>query len=167
MILPALTTGLFTTAWRVRCKFTVALRCVKLIFIVLRCLFPADVTTEDGNAILNAHRQVATSEDNKYVITIPKGLNTTRYAYTHELDMIGYTSADVIGEGTEVDLPLYEGEFKFRALAANRQRNTGMRICIVLITTLIQCQSQQMARWTLALAIPETTAPLLVLGGDE
>lgn len=89
---------------------------------------PADVTTEDGNAILNAHRQVATSEDNKYVITIPKGLNTTRYAYTHELDMIGYTSADVIGEGTEVDLPLYEGEFKFRALAANRQRNTGMRI---------------------------------------
>ena len=89
---------------------------------------PADRTTEDGNAIFNSHRQVATSEDNKYVITIPKGLNTTRYAYTHELDMMGYTSADVIGEGTEVDLPLYGGEYKFRALAANRQRNTGMRI---------------------------------------
>ena len=42
--------------------------------------------------------------------------------------MIGYTSADVIGEGTEVDLPLYESSYRFRALAANRQRNTGMRI---------------------------------------
>ena len=88
----------------------------------------ADQNTEDSNAILNSHRQVATSEDNKYVITIPKGLNTTRYAYTYELDMIGYTSADVIGEGTEVDLPLYESSYRFRALAANRQRNTGMRI---------------------------------------
>jgi hypothetical protein len=88
----------------------------------------ADQDSEDANAILNANRQVATSEDNKYVVTIPKGLNTTRYAYTHELDMIGYTSADVIGEGTIIDLPLYEGDYRFQALAANRQRNTGMRI---------------------------------------
>lgn len=89
---------------------------------------PADSSSEDGNPILNANRQVATSEDNKYVITIPKGLNTTRYAYTHELDMLGYTSADVIGEGTQIELPLYEGNYKFQALAANRQRNTGMRM---------------------------------------
>ena len=91
-------------------------------------IVPADQNTEDSNSVLNSTRQVATSEDNKYVITIPKGLNTTRYAYTYELDMIGYTSADVIGEGTEVDLPLYESSYRFRALAANRQRNTGMRI---------------------------------------
>lgn len=89
---------------------------------------PADAASEDAGPILNANRQVATSEDNKYVITIPKGLNTTRYAYTHELDMISYTSADVIGEGTVIDLPLYEGDYRFQALAANRQRNTGMRI---------------------------------------
>lgn len=91
-------------------------------------IVPADQNTEDSNSVLNSNRQVATSEDNKYVITIPKGLNTTRYAYTYELDMIGYTSSDVIGEGTEVDLPLYESSYRFRALAANRQRNTGMRI---------------------------------------
>lgn len=89
---------------------------------------PADSAVEDSNPIFNSTNQVATSEDNKYVITIPKGLNTPRYAYTHELDMIGYTSADVVGEGTEVELPLYDGQYKYKALGSNRQRNTGMRI---------------------------------------
>ena len=89
---------------------------------------PADLALPDSNPIFNANFQVSVSEDNKYVITIPKGLNTSRYAYTHELDMIAYTSADVVGQFTEVDLPLYGTTYKYKALPATRTKNTGMRI---------------------------------------
>lgn len=88
----------------------------------------ADMSQPDSNPIINSSQQVSISEDNKYVVTIPKGLNTTRYAYTHELDMIAYTSADVIGMLTEVELPLYGNSYKYKALIANRLKNTGMRI---------------------------------------
>lgn len=90
---------------------------------------PADVNVEDSNAIINAAHQVSIAEDNRYVVTVLKGLNTTRYAYTHELDMVAFTSADVIGQQSEIELDIYDGEpYKYRALLANRVRNTGMRI---------------------------------------
>lgn len=89
---------------------------------------PADQNFPDSNAILNSDEMVSVSEDNKYVITIPKGLNTPRFAYTQELDLIAYTSADVIGQFTEVDLPLYGTDYRYKALPANRLKNTGMRI---------------------------------------
>lgn len=88
----------------------------------------ADMSQPDSNPIFNSAQMVSVSEDNKYVVTIPKGLNTPRYAYTHELDMMAYTSADVIGMHTEVELPVYGGTQKYRALVANRLKNTGMRI---------------------------------------
>jgi len=56
---------------------------------------PADSDSEDSRAILNTSNQVSITEDNRYVITFPNGLNTPRYAYTLELDMLAYTSADV------------------------------------------------------------------------
>lgn len=89
---------------------------------------PADVAMPDSNPILNSSEMVSVSEDNKYVITIPKGLNTPRFAYTQELDLIAYTSADVIGQFTEVDLPLYGTDYRYKALPASRLKNTGMRI---------------------------------------
>ena len=90
---------------------------------------PADQNVEDSAAILNANYQVSVSEDNRYVVTIPKGLNTTRYAYTHELDMIAYTSADVVGQWSEIELDVYGGQkYLYKSLLANRIKNTGMRI---------------------------------------
>lgn len=88
----------------------------------------ADMPQPDSNPIINSFQMVSVSEENKYVITIPKGLNTPRYAYTHELDLIAYTSADVVGMLTNVELPVYEGNQTYRALIANRLKNTGMRI---------------------------------------
>ena len=54
---------------------------------------PADATASnaDSNAIINSKQQVAITEANQYVITFPNGLNTQRYAYTEELDLIAYT----------------------------------------------------------------------------
>ena len=90
---------------------------------------PADQNYEDSAAILNSNYQVSVSEDNRYVVTIPKGLNTTRYAYTHELDMIAYTSADVIGQWSEIELDVYGGnKYLYKSLLANRIKNTGMRL---------------------------------------
>lgn len=89
--------------------------------------------TMDYNAILNASQQVAITEQNKYVITLPNGLNTARYAYTHELDMIAYTSADVVSQGTEVPVSVY-GEAqprKYLAMNANGPNNTGMRLMLL------------------------------------
>lgn len=86
--------------------------------------------TSDSTAIINSAQQTAISENNRYIITFPNGLNTQRYAYPHELDMIAYTSADVISQYSEVQLSVYgEGSpRKYRALNANGVNNTGMRI---------------------------------------
>lgn len=91
---------------------------------------PADSDSEDSRAILNTSNQVTITEDNRYVITFPNGLNTPRYAYTHELDMLAYTSADVVSEFTNVPLTVY-GEAAARTYKAMRSlagNSTGMRL---------------------------------------
>lgn len=91
---------------------------------------PADENREDSAAILNSCHQVSISEDNRYVITIPKGLNSTRYAYTQELDMMAFTSSDVLGQGSELELDVYGTKYTYMALVANRVKNTGMRVFV-------------------------------------
>lgn len=89
--------------------------------------------TDYNNAIINGMEQVAISEGNRYVIAFPSRLNTTRYAYTYELDMLGYTSADVVSENTDVPLTVY-GEAtprKYVSLLANGANNTGMRVVAI------------------------------------
>lgn len=93
----------------------------------------ATQSTRDYAPIINAHQQVAITEDNKYVVVLPNGLNTSRYAYTHELDMIAYTSADVVSMGADVPVQVYgEGAPRiYRAMHANGPDNTGMRILML------------------------------------
>lgn len=90
----------------------------------------ATVDTDFNAAIINGLEQVAISEGNKYVVSFPSRLNTTRYAYTYELDMMGYTSADVISENTDVPLTVYKESAArtYVSLLANGANNTGMRI---------------------------------------
>lgn len=94
---------------------------------------PCDEHTVDYAAVINARQQVAITENNKYVITFPNGFNTARYAYTHELDLIAYTSADVISADTEVSITVY-GEATprvYKAIQSNGPNNTGMRILVL------------------------------------
>lgn len=88
--------------------------------------------TPDSNAIINDKQQVAISEDNRYIVTLPKGLNTPRYAYTYELDMLAYTSADVVSQYTEVPLEIYPNKPQrlFKAMIANGPNNTLMRLLL-------------------------------------
>ena len=94
---------------------------------------PADVDQEDSECIINTMNQVSLSEDGKYIVTFPSRLNTSRYRYPHELDMIGITSADVVSQYTDVPLRVY-GETEdriYKALHANGSSNTGMRILVL------------------------------------
>lgn len=95
---------------------------------------PATLATVDYGPIMNAIQQVAIAENNQYILTFPNGLNTDRYAYKEELDMIAYTSADVISQYSEVEITVY-GEAtprKYFALNANMPNNTGMRILALI-----------------------------------
>lgn len=93
----------------------------------------ADLDAEDSECIINTTNQVSLSEDGKYIVTFPSRLNTSRYRYPHELDMIGTTSADVVSQYTDVPLTVY-GESAprvYKALHANGPSNTGMRLLIL------------------------------------
>lgn len=97
--------------------------------------FGVDATEHsvDYAAVINGRQQVAITENNKYVLTFPNGFNTARYAYTHECDLVAYTSSDVISADTEVSITVY-GESTprvYKALQANGPNNTGMRILVL------------------------------------
>jgi len=90
----------------------------------------ADVDTKDGTAIINSKKQIGVSENNQYIVNYPSRLNTPRYAYTYELDMIGYTSATVVSPSTEVPQRLYgeQADRTYLGMHANQPANNGMRI---------------------------------------
>jgi hypothetical protein len=90
----------------------------------------AVLDTKDTTAIINDKKQIGVSENNQYIVNYPSRLNTPRYAYTYELDMIGYTSATVVGGTTEVPQTLYGEETprKYIGMHANILNNNGMRI---------------------------------------
>lgn len=95
----------------------------------------ASVNEEDSEAILNKMTQVRLTEDGKYVINFPSRLNTSRYRYPHELDMIGSTSADVVSQWSNIDIEVYgeEDPRTYKALQANAVGNTGMRILVLTV----------------------------------
>lgn len=94
----------------------------------------ATIDSKDITAIINDKKQIGVSENNQYIVNYPSRLNTPRYAYTYELDMIGYASATVVGGTTEVPQTLY-GEAtprQYIGMHANTPNNNGMRIVALL-----------------------------------
>jgi len=94
---------------------------------------PADYHTIDSFAILNTTSQISLTEDSKYLLSFLNNLTTPRFRYPDELDMIGQTSADVVGQGVELSITPYGQTLPstYRALPANNKYNTGMRICVI------------------------------------
>ncbi len=96
---------------------------------------PAHTHSTDSFAVLNPYQMVPFSEDNHFDFRLPAGFNTQRYSYPYEMDMVGYASADVISNGTLIDVQVYNeqenGQPKkrtYKALSSNSPNNTGMRI---------------------------------------
>lgn len=86
--------------------------------------------TADSARIINSVQQTSIFEDGKFIINFPRSLNTQRYSYPFELDMIAYASADVTSQYAEHEVTVY-GEAqprRYKALQANHENNKGMRI---------------------------------------
>lgn len=92
---------------------------------------PADQHTVDYHAVINTRQQVSIGEGNRYIVTFPNGLNTSRFAYTYEMDMVAYTSADVVSAGSEIAVPVYGEDRTYIGINANGPNNTGMRILFI------------------------------------
>lgn len=94
----------------------------------------AVVDTADATAIINDKKQVGVAEDNQYIVNYPSRLTTPRYAYTYELDMIGYAAANVISGTTQVPQKLYgeQTDRQYIGLQANIKGGNGMRIVALL-----------------------------------
>lgn len=90
----------------------------------------ADKNTPWNNSIINSQEQVSIARGNKYLVTLPNRLNTSRFAYSEELDMFAYVSADVVGEGSEIAVTLYGEDTPriYRALQATGANNTMVRL---------------------------------------
>jgi hypothetical protein len=86
--------------------------------------------TEDSTANINPFDQQSLTDDSKYVITFLSNLNTNRFKYPDELDMVGTVSSDVIGNGTEATVTVYGEPVDrvYRALPPNQPYGTGMRL---------------------------------------
>ena len=98
---------------------------------------PAHVHSADSYAVINPYQMVPFSEDNHFDFRLPAGFNTQRYSYPYEMDIVGYASADVISNGTLIDVQVYNEKEDdgttakkrtYKALTANSPNNTGMRI---------------------------------------
>lgn len=95
----------------------------------------ASATTADNYASVpsTSSQIVSLLEDGSYNVNLVSGLNTARFTYPNdELDLIGYTSADVISTGQTIRFKAY-GETvarQYYALVATGTFNTGIRFFI-------------------------------------
>ena len=75
----------------------------------------AVVPTADSAAWFNPIQQVSTSENGKFIVSFPRGVNTQRYRYDTEIDMVAFASADVIAQSTTVPITLYGQARSYKA----------------------------------------------------
>lgn len=88
----------------------------------------ASQASADASPIINPMQQVMLAEGNKAVVLFPKLINSQRYVYFVTLDLLGYTSADVISAGSQIDLTPAGTKTTYRGMNANGKDNRGMRL---------------------------------------
>ena len=109
---------------------------------------------EDSGAVINAFQQQSLTENGEYVITFLNNLNSSRFKYADELDMLGTVSADVVGGGSDIEVNVYAeqdvlhgvndpvtglptpfpSKRRYHALWPSGQFGTKMRIMVVADT---------------------------------
>lgn len=105
-------------------RFTVIERDVSAATAAMSAVVPS----ADGIPIINPMQQVMIAEGNKAIVLFPHMINSQRYLYHVVLDMLGYTSADVISAASQIDLSPANVPTTYRALNANGKDNRGMRV---------------------------------------
>lgn len=88
----------------------------------------ANAHTEDNFRLINTQNQVSLTEDKKYLVSFMNNLNTPRFRYTEELDIIGVMSSDVVMESIPLELTAYGTTRTYTALPGDQDFSTGVRI---------------------------------------
>ena len=102
----------------------------------------ADAQTEDQPAMLNPYQQQSLTETGEFVVTFVNSINTSRFRYPDELDMLGTVSARVIGPGTSVVVRVYDETDdgtptgtpmyrRYTALYSTERYGVGMRLMVL------------------------------------
>lgn len=105
-------------------RYTVIEKDIKSATVPISAVVPSP----DGMPIINSLQQVMLGEGNVAIVLFPQLINTHRYVYFTTLDLLGYTSADVISASSEVDLKPGAKLTTYRGMNANGSDNRGMRI---------------------------------------
>ena len=94
---------------------------------------PSGLNSEDSHALFNPQNQIALTEDKTYLITFPNNLTTPRFRYTEEIDMIGFTSSDIVMSGQLITFNTYDEpqDRLYIALPPSNRYNTGVRFCVL------------------------------------
>ena len=93
----------------------------------------ATKNSTDSGAVINPYQQQSLTENGEYVITFLNNLNSSRFRYSDELDMLGTVSSDVVGGGSSIDVSVYSETQKrtYHALWSSGSYGTKMRIMVV------------------------------------
>lgn len=93
----------------------------------------ATTNTPDSGSVINPYQQQSLTENGEYVITFLNNLNSSRFKYADELDMIGTVSSDVVGGGSSIDVNVYSevDRRQYHALWSSGTFGTKMRIMVV------------------------------------
>jgi hypothetical protein len=94
---------------------------------------PSGINSEDSHSLYNNQNQIALTEEKTYLITFPNNLTSARFRYTEEIDIIGYTSSDLLMSGQQIDFKTYnESQSRvYIALPPSGRYNTGVRFCVL------------------------------------
>lgn len=99
----------------------------------------ADVQTEDQPAMLSPYQQQSLTENGEFIVTFLNSINTSRFRYADELDMLGTVSARVVGPGTNITVRVYDETDgsgnpiyrQYTSLYATERYGSGMRIMVL------------------------------------
>lgn len=93
----------------------------------------ATLNSSDSGAVINPYPQQSLTENGEYVITFLNNLNSSRFKYADELDMVGTVSSDVVGGGSEINVNVYseENQRSYHALWSSGAFGSKMRIMVV------------------------------------
>lgn len=94
---------------------------------------PAAVQSTDSPPILNVNPQQSITPSGEFIVTFLNNLNTPRFKYSDELDMLGTVSAEVLGAGTSINVNVYNEphQREYTALYSTERYGTGMRLVVL------------------------------------
>ena len=93
----------------------------------------AGVQSTDSAPLLNTYPQQSLTESGEFIVTFLNNLNTPRFKYSDELDMLGTVSAEVLGAGTSINVNVYDESHQreYTALYSTARYGTGMRLVVL------------------------------------